>query len=212
MSNEQTETQEVHDQPRFPAISSEAYISLNYRMVNPKGVEIAITMRESEAADADRKCFQRVKEFTERAASSGWLPVMGKSMGAPHSDPQGAQPSLSPSPSSTLTVRQIQPAGGQQQAITRLQPGNAAPIQQQTGPLVFEANILTVEWPPSGKKRGKMKGDKFTKFGVTLWPETAPILGFNLDDLNPGSYNIDPMMVAYCLNDKGQPDKIIGLA
>lgn len=79
------------------------------------------------------------------------------------------------------------------------------------GENTFRATKLKVEFSPDGKKKGKLFGGKFEKFGVTVWPEVLSTFGFDIDQMQPGEYQFDAV-VTYALNDKNQPSKVTGRA
>ena len=75
----------------------------------------------------------------------------------------------------------------------------------------FHATKLSIQFSPQGKKFGKLHGGSFQKFGVTVWPEVAEQLGFDLESLQPGEYGCE-LDVVYAVNDEGKPQKVVGLA
>jgi len=76
---------------------------------------------------------------------------------------------------------------------------------------------LTVQFTPTGKKVGKIKGGKYTKIGVTVWPEVALTVGVNLDELAAGDYQLPALAgrTAVCLmkvsdkSGKPYPEKVV---
>lgn len=80
------------------------------------------------------------------------------------------------------------------------------------GENTFTATKLQVKRNDKDEKIGKLKGGKFMKFGVTLWPEMAQEMGWNLEDMTVGDHDIEPINVRYILNDKGDPQKVVGYA
>ena len=76
---------------------------------------------------------------------------------------------------------------------------------------------LTVQFTPTGKKVGKIKGGHYTKIGVTVWPEVALTVGVNLDELAAGDYQLPALAgkTAVCLmkisdkSGKPYPEKVV---
>jgi hypothetical protein len=116
-----------------------------------------------------------------------------------------------------------QQAGHNGQAAPEAQPGKPLPLAA-AGPapatvpvpagggqdLTFEAEKLGAEIS-QGQARWKVFGGRFSKFGVTIWPE---ILGetFNVDELDPTQvYQLDNYRATYVNNDKGNPSKVTRL-
>ncbi len=161
----------------------EAGISLSFKIINPKGIEIMATFREEVGEGHDKRCFERVSNFINNATSAGWTPVTTHK-------PQPTEPKTTVAPTSAP----------------------AAPTTQSQSGLTFTANVLTVEFTPKGEKAAKLKGGQWTKHGVRLWPEVAQALGYNLDNFGPGDHSIEPVNVCYALNEKQQPAKVLGRA
>lgn len=80
------------------------------------------------------------------------------------------------------------------------------------GEHTFTATSLTIERDKKDNKVGKLKGGKFTKFGVRWWPEAAAEMGYNLEEMAVGDHDIEPINVRYIINEKGDPSKIVGFA
>lgn len=91
--------------------------------------------------------------------------------------------------------------------------GGLAPNSQPlTAALTFEAKLLTAT-VNDGKAYWKVRGGRFEKFGVTVWPETLEKAGFFVNELNVmESYNLSGWVATYTTKDGDKPDKVIGLA
>jgi len=86
----------------------------------------------------------------------------------------------------------------------------SAPPKAQTGE-TFQAETMeaTVN---KGKAYWKIKGGKFAKFGVTIWPEVLEAAGFNLEELDTGeSYSLAGYVASYSLKEDGKPEKVVKL-
>jgi len=83
------------------------------------------------------------------------------------------------------------------------------PREQET--LTFPAQTL-VATVNKGKAYWKVQGGKFTKFGVTIWPETLKSAGFSKDKLDPmKTYDLTGFTATYVTKDDGKPEKVISL-
>ena len=100
--------------------------------------------------------------------------------------------------------------------LTTLRDGLvAAANQPATAPaagnvITFDASILLVGLDDNGASTYKLKGSQYMKFGVRVWPETLPGLGFDPVALKPGPNPVN-LRVRALMGEKG-PRKIIGLA
>lgn len=90
-------------------------------------------------------------------------------------------------------------------AQAQVQPKSPAPVDA----LTFKAETLEITIK-GDKTYYKVKGGKFAKFGVTIWPEVLQAAGFDLDTL-AGITNLTGYTAHYVLNEKGDPNKVIGL-
>ena len=64
----------------------------------------------------------------------------------------------------------------------------------------------------NGKPVYRMRGGRFTTYGVRIWPEMLQLFGINTDELKPGPNPITPTNVFAELTETGQPRKVIGRA
>jgi len=78
----------------------------------------------------------------------------------------------------------------------------------------FEA-VELVGSSTGGKNYWKVKGGRFTKFGVTIWPEALKAAGFAVDKLDVSkTYRLDGYVAYYITTEKDGkvvPDKVIAL-
>lgn len=76
----------------------------------------------------------------------------------------------------------------------------------------FRAESVVVTFDETGTAAYKIKGMPFVKFGVRVWPEILPALGLDAAVLGqkPGTHPFSAVVRAI-LNDKNQPQKIVGL-
>lgn len=90
-------------------------------------------------------------------------------------------------------------------------PAGALPVAQaQSGGLSFAAKTL-VGSVTEGKTYWKVKGGKFEKYGVTVWPEVLEAAG--LTNLNPmQAYDLNGWTAHYSIKDGDKADKVVRLA
>lgn len=80
-----------------------------------------------------------------------------------------------------------------------------------TPALNFPADTLELSIN-AGKTYYKIKGGKFTKFGVTIWPEALEAAGWDTSQLQATEvYNLRGWTAHYVTKDDGKPDKVIRL-
>ncbi len=75
----------------------------------------------------------------------------------------------------------------------------------------FQAETIVVTLNEDGQPAYKVKGARFVKFGVRVWPEVLPALGVDPQQLKPGP-NPYTGVVRALMNEEGRPKKVIGLA
>ncbi len=68
----------------------------------------------------------------------------------------------------------------------------AAPAPQVGTTDTFLADTVTFATDENGKEAYKIRGGKFSKNGVRVWPEVLPMLGIDKDLLKSGRNPIDP--------------------
>lgn len=96
-----------------------------------------------------------------------------------------------------------------QPAAPSLPPVKPAPVAHAPQSLSFNCTSLgaTVN---DGKAYWKVKGGKFEKFGVTVWPEVLEAAGFI--DLDPmQTYSLTGYVATYSAKDDGKPDKVTAI-
>jgi hypothetical protein len=86
-------------------------------------------------------------------------------------------------------------------------------VSHPTSELYFEAVELVGEMK-SGKPYWKVKGGKYTRFGVTIWPEVLEAAEIKPDKLDVAkTYKLDGFTAYYELNEEtGNPQKVVNLA
>jgi hypothetical protein len=75
----------------------------------------------------------------------------------------------------------------------------------------FDAEALTMGTDDNGKVVYKVRGGKYGKFGVRVWPEVLPLLGVDIDELDTGP-NPFTRRVRVLLDQTGAAKKVVGLA
>jgi hypothetical protein len=91
-------------------------------------------------------------------------------------------------------------------------PTQSRPTAQPSSELTFAADTLAASIL-DGKVYWKVKGGKFAKFGVMVWPEVLEAAGFFVGDLDPmQTYPMKPYIASYITKDgSDKPDKVIKL-
>lgn len=75
----------------------------------------------------------------------------------------------------------------------------------------FDAETLSASMN-NGKTYWKIKGGRFSQYGITIWPEVLSAAGFHKEALNPATvYDVKGYKAQYVLNSQGKPDKVIAL-
>jgi hypothetical protein len=79
------------------------------------------------------------------------------------------------------------------------------------GDLTFQAQTLVANIS-EGNTYWKVKGGKWSQYGVTIWPEVLAAAGFEPDGLDPTQpYDLSGYTAQYIINDKGNPQKVTAL-
>lgn len=90
--------------------------------------------------------------------------------------------------------------------------GVVFPAQESSETEVFDVTAYEIAYTPKGQKILKVKGGKWTKFGVTVWPEVAEqskaLEGW--DSRDAGEYTIGGKLTAVVLMEGGKPKKVVG--
>jgi hypothetical protein len=128
--------------------------------------------------------------------------------------------------SAAYAMRRIVELGGQAKQVGKQPEGNgngsqASPLPEAlptenvshpTPDLFFDAVELVGE-SSGGKESWKVKGGKFTQYGVRIWPEILDAAGIPSENLDVSrTYKLDGYTAYYVENDKGNPQKVVNLA
>lgn len=166
----------------------------------PNGFVWSLTTRaglpELLEAQALKSVARQIKLFEAGALANGWTPISdGRDMAMGLKSRAESAPAPAPL------------NGGSKPTTPPLATGTPPP-QAGQGPLTFSAEKLEATMN-AGKTYWKVKGGKFSQYGVTIWPEVLTEAGFNPDALDPSQvYNIAGYSALYELNDKGKPGKV----
>ena len=176
----------------------EARSSLNFFGITRKGWNVQFTLRD----DDEAALMDRFAAFVLKLEESHVVP---KPVGQQATTPPPAIPVKS----------QEAPGAAQSAPPTVSTPPTAA--AHPDGPLTFQA-VDMVGSTSQGKTYWKVRGGQFTKFGVTIWPETLKAAGFDMDALDPAEvYDLTGYKAFYILNaekstpEKEVPEKVVAL-
>jgi hypothetical protein len=92
--------------------------------------------------------------------------------------------------------------------------GDIAPKEQPAQPASDDLSFVTEAISVSvnnEKKFFKVKGGKYSKFGVTVWPEVLHAVGMNVENAEAKEYPFPGYKATFVMNDKGKPSKVITL-
>ena len=180
----------------------EARASLNFFGITRKGWSVQFTLRDDDETEL-------MKRF---GLLSAWLEEHGvtpKPVGQQVTTPPPARvPEQVQSPEPIPTAPPTVETTPEQLALDKH-------IGHYDG--YFEAESL-VGMTSQGKTYWKVKGGKFSKFGVTIWPETLKAAGFDVKGLNPAqTYDLTGFTAYYIINqekstpEKEVPEKVVAL-
>jgi hypothetical protein len=185
-----------------PPGHSEAPATVNIRLYGPQGGDLLLTLRQGVNLDQARELLDIAILTTLYAKDKYRL--------AAHPQPA---PTAGPPPAAGSPVGQQAPA---QPVAPPLTNGNGQPApapQTQAGPLTFEAQALTVALDESGRATFKVKGGKFSRWGLRIWPEVLAATGFDVNALQAGqTYSLTGYTAAYILGDNGKALKVTELS
>lgn len=153
-----------------------------------RGYEWSYTIRAglpaSQSAIVHRLVAFEIAAFDQDATRYGWMPL--------------------------IDTRRVGNGNGAKPA-TPVVKTTAPPIASGNGSLTFEASKLVAN-VNEGNVYWKVKGGKFSRHGVTIWPEVLEAAGFEPDNLDPTeTYSLSGSTAHYVVNENGNPQKVIKL-
>ena len=168
----------------------EAPASLNTRVITSKGYVLQITLRDLD----EGVLMDRFAELLKKLDAWKCQPANGYGKPATQaaSPPQAEAPTMRGAPEVPYTADDF--SGDESQAEYD----------------EFDADILEAS-TNKGKTYWKVKGGRWSKFGVTIWPEAIKDAGFT-DDLDPAKEYDLRGYTATALMEDGKPKKIVKLA
>lgn len=175
--------------------NGESGFSASWQMRDKLGQPVTLTMRAANAADWRTVLGERAV-LMDSAIKSGWATM------TPAATPQEGT-------SNAAMLQAVAGAPAQPPATTP--PQGTQPQATAGGIVDFQAEEIAVSADDDGNLVYKVKGGKYKKFGVRVWPEVLPALVADPAALKLGK-NLYSAMVRAVLGDGGQPQKIIGLA
>ena len=193
----------------------EAPASFSFIVTTPGGFEVLATVRNDQLAHL----VDEFPNFERELLAAGYTPVYrygGPPAPAVSPPPAASTPTGRPAsalmPPPTLAPDWQPPEGappseGQPQAAGQptVSPAPAASAS-------FEAESLVGEMKDNGRAYWKVKGGKYTEFGVRVWDEVLEEAGFDLAALQAGTaYGLQGFTAHYTTNGNGNPKKITEL-
>jgi len=175
----------------------EAPASITAKVYDANGFDLLVTVRNGNMAEL----IDNWGKFSDILIKRGYQPQ------------GGYRPQVTPPPPAEPTPAEIEAEMNPALAAASAPP----PPQPTDNGLWFHAETLAASMN-EGKVYWKVKGGKFSKFGVNIWPETLDAAFksgamWDVDgELDPATiYNITGLVAHYTLNDKGQPQKVTAL-
>ncbi len=137
------------------------------------------------AVRAMRQTREVIRAFEADAKANGWSPISdGRDVATMPAVPSRPQP----------------------QSVTPATPPAAPPMAEDT----FQCATLSASIT-DGKIYWKVKGGRFSQYGVTVWPEVLEAAGFtNLDPLTP--YNLAGWTATIAVTSEGKAQKVTRLS
>lgn len=162
---------------------AENEFSMNWTMTDIRGITVQLTVRRPKLEDWPTAMKEREKIMAQ-AQKDGWsYPGTVKAVVSAPSPAVAAQPA---------------PANG----------GSAKPLDWHGESFSFQASTLEASIT-NGKTYWKVKGGRFTQYGVTIWPENLAEAGLKPDPLK--TTDLTGWTAHYITKPDGKPDKVIKL-
>ena len=166
----------------------ETPVSVNFYAVDKDGFNYQWTLRDFD----EMRLARRVSEFKHWLLDHGVLP---KPVGQ---QPQQSQPAAPQPPVSGTTNGTHTPPPA---------TGNKSAGQEQS----FAADSL-IGSILEGKLYWKVKGGRFSKYGVSIWPEVLKAAGYDVDALDPRQvYGLNGFTAYYATDENGKATKVTRL-
>ena len=180
-------TEQKQEQPfEPPVIPGEAPASLNFFGITKAGWNVQFTLRDND----EDALMTRFARFVGILAQ---YQVQPKAVGQQPAAP--SQPSAPPPPAGNPPAT----------------PPPAATQAQNTSGLSFQCETLsaTVDGP---KTYWKIKGGRFSKFGINVWPEVLKPAGYDTDAMDVRQpVNMQGWTAYYAVDEKEKPTKVTQL-
>lgn len=181
---------------------AESPFSLSFRMVDGYGNDVQITMRDGVSREVIKSVFEARQSFVDLATGHGWTFAATK---PPAPNGNGSQRGPAPDPvapgAPTGTWTPPPPSGPVSQTVAGGGFANAAEA-------VMDCETLSGS-VTDGKEYWKIKGGKWSKHGVTIWPEVLQAAGIGTE---PGkTYNLAGWRAHVLLKPDGNPQKVTRL-
>ena len=197
MTDKNGNTNETPPQAPLP----EAPASLNVKVVDPRGFDVMITLRDYTGKDL----LVKWRGMSKYLLDNGYTPTNAPRPAAP--------PQAPPEPTPAEIEAELNP---EMAAASQPQAAQAGP--PVAGGQSFMADKLTAN-TTGGSTYWKVRGGRFSKFGVTIWPEVLQaaqqvglILGGQGEPDPALEYPLNGWIAYYSITDEGKPQKVTLLA
>ena len=176
----------------------EAVGSCHTILIGPGGSEVMVTVRGVSIQSA----WAQLEEFVRKQLARGYRPLIKHGTETPPA--KSAQPTQAAPPVQGAPTQGAVPP-------TQSVPTQAAAPGYQTGGS-FEAQTLLAQ-VSEGKTSWRVKGGRFSQYGLIIYPETLVAAGFDVDQLDPLQvYSLAGYTAEYVNKDDGKPKKVVKLS
>lgn len=182
---------------------AESPFSLSFRMVDGYGNDVQITMREGVSAAIVKQVFEARREFVDLATGHGWQPA---TVSKPASNPTNGHsaPKADPVAAGAPTGAWVPPPPTGPVAQNVAGGGFASAAE-----VAIDCDTLSGS-VTDGKEYWKIKGGKWSKHGVTVWPEVLQAAGIGTEP-GGGPYSLKGWRAHVLLKPDGNPQKVARL-
>lgn len=175
------------------------------RLYGANGGEINITARSLTPTQAVVDLLESVRYVMTWQKHMDWKPAKGKA-------PQDTYPTIPAESPAPIVQLKTQPQSNVTfSAPPMAQQASYVPDQIVAGTQSFPAEEL-VATTSQGRTYWKVKGGKYAKWGVTVWPEVLAQAGIDVGQINTQMpFPLVGFTAHYTMKDDGNPAKVVAL-